>query len=86
MVELEPIELIFEAAHCIAKRLHLRVAAAGHFHDLVNKELRISSYIEELDAKFDGDAEAAEDGLILRHVFGCREVKTYHVAHMYSEG
>ena len=42
--------------------------------------------IETLDDELDGDAEAAEEGLVLYHVVGCREVHAYHMAHVFSEG
>ena len=41
---------------------------------MVNDELRVTVYVEALDAELDGDAEATEEGLILRHVVGRREV------------
>ena len=48
--------------------------AARLFHYLVDDELRVTTYIEVLDAKLDGDAEATEEGLVLRHVVGRGEV------------
>jgi hypothetical protein len=37
-------------------------------HDLVDHELRVRPHFEALDACFDGDFEAAEEGLVLSHV------------------
>jgi len=54
-------------------------------HHLIDDELRISAYVETLDAKFDGDVEATKEGLVLRHVVGCREVEPEHIAHVYPE-
>jgi hypothetical protein len=42
--------------------------AARIFHDLVNHELRVPPDIEAFDAHFDGDSEAAEEGLVLYHI------------------
>ena len=86
MVELEPVELVFEATYCIAVRLHLLVVAAGLLHHLVDDELGVSSDVEALDAELDGDAEAAEEGLVLCHVVRHWKVQTYHVLHVLSEG
>jgi hypothetical protein len=85
VVELEPVELVFEATHHVAVRLHLLVVAAGLLHHLIDDKLGVSPDVEALDAKFDGDAEAAEEGLVLRHIVGRREVQVYHVAHVLSE-
>jgi hypothetical protein len=38
------------------------------FHDLVDHELRVSPDVEALDARLNGDSEAAKEGLILCHV------------------
>jgi len=54
-------------------------------HDLIDDELRIPAYVEALYAELDGDAEAAEEGLVLRHVVRSREMQAYHVSHMFSE-
>ena len=32
-------------------------------HHLVDDELRVTAYVEALDAELDGDAEATEEGL-----------------------
>ena len=85
MVEFEAVELVFDAAHCVAVCLHLRIVAVGLFHHLVDDELGVSSHVEALDAKLDGDAEATE-GLVLRHVVRRREMQVYYVAHVLSEG
>jgi hypothetical protein len=37
-------------------------------HDLINHELRVSPDVEAFDACFDGDSEAAKEGIILCHV------------------
>jgi hypothetical protein len=42
--------------------------AARVFHDLVNHELRVPLHVEALDAYFNGDFEAAEQGLVLGHI------------------
>jgi hypothetical protein len=55
-------------------------------HDLIDDELRVPAYVEALDAKLDGDAEAAKEGLILRHVVRSGEMQAYHVPHVFSEG
>jgi hypothetical protein len=53
---------------------------------LVDDELRVTAYVEALDTKLDGDVEATEKGLVLRHVVRRREVQAYYVAHVLSEG
>src|SRR6185295_6381537 len=86
MIELKAVEFVFEAAHCIAVRLHLRVLTSRLLHDLIDDELRVPAYVEALDAEFDGDAEATEEGLVLHHVVRSREMQAYHVPHVFSEG
>ena len=55
-------------------------------HHLVDDELRVTAYVEALDAKLDGNAEATEEGLVLRHIVRRREVQAYYVSHVISEG
>ena len=86
VVKLEPVELVFEATHSIAVRLHLLVVAASLLHHLVDGELGVSPDVETFDAEFDGDAEAAEEGLVFRHVVRCWEVQAHHIPHVLSEG
>jgi hypothetical protein len=68
VVKLYAIELVLEGPHGIAVRLHLVVVTARVLHDLVDHELRVSPNVEALDARLDGDSEAAEKGFVLRHV------------------
>jgi hypothetical protein len=68
VVELYVVELVLEGPHDIAVRLHLVVVAAHVLHDLVDHELRVSPNVEALDARLDGNSEAAEEGLVLCHV------------------
>ena len=49
VVELEPEELVFQAPNLIAVGLHLRVAAVGVLHDLVDDELRVVAGVEAPD-------------------------------------
>jgi hypothetical protein len=46
VVELEPIELVLQAPNLIAVGFHLRVAAVGVLHDLINDELRATTSVE----------------------------------------
>jgi hypothetical protein len=46
VVELEPIELVFQVPNLVAVGLHLRVAAVGVLHDLVNDKLRVATSVE----------------------------------------
>jgi hypothetical protein len=46
MVELQPVELVFQAPNFIAVGLHLPVAAVGVLHDLVNDKLRVATSVE----------------------------------------
>src|SRR6185312_2049937 len=62
------------------------VVTARLLHHLVDDKLRVTAHVEALDTKFDGDAEATEEGLILRHVIGRWKVEANHVAHVHSEG
>jgi hypothetical protein len=68
VVELYAVELVLEGPHGLAVRLHLVVVIARVLHDLVDHELRVSRHVEVLDARLNGDFEAAKEGLILGHV------------------
>jgi hypothetical protein len=68
VVELYAVELVLEGPHGVAVRLYLVVVTARILHDLVDHELRVSPNVEALDSHLDGDSEAAEKGLVLRHV------------------
>jgi hypothetical protein len=46
VVELQPVELVFQAPNFIAVGLHLRVAVVGVLHDLVNDKLRVAASVE----------------------------------------
>jgi hypothetical protein len=46
VVELQPIELVFQAPNFVALGLHLSVAAMGVLHDLVNDKLRVATSVE----------------------------------------
>jgi hypothetical protein len=46
VVELQLVELVFQASNFIAVGLHLRVAAVGVLHDLVNDKLRVATSVE----------------------------------------
>jgi hypothetical protein len=49
VVELEPVELVFQASNLITLGLLLRVAAVGVLHDLVDDELRVTASVEASD-------------------------------------
>jgi hypothetical protein len=49
VVELEPVELVLQAPNLIAVGFHLRVAAVGVLHDLVDDELRVTASVEASD-------------------------------------
>ena len=49
VVELEPVELVLQAPNLIAVGFHLRVAAVGVLHDLVNDELLVTASVEASD-------------------------------------
>jgi hypothetical protein len=68
------VELVLEGPHGFAIRLHLVVVIARVLHDLVDHELRVSPHVEALDARLDGNSEAAEEGLVLCHVVRRGEV------------
>jgi hypothetical protein len=86
VVELDAVKFVLEGAHGLAVCFHFLFVAAHILHDLVNHELQISPDVEALDACFDGDSEAAEEGLILRHIVGRGEMQAYHVSHVLPEG
>jgi hypothetical protein len=86
VIELDTVEFVFKGAHGVAVGLHLVIVATRVLHDLVNHELRVSPDVEAFDACFDGDSEAAEEGLVLHHVVEHREMQAYHVPHMLPEG
>jgi hypothetical protein len=68
MIELYAVELVFKGLHGFAVRLHLVVVIARVLNDLIDHELRVSPHVEALDARLDGDSEAAEEGHELHHV------------------
>jgi hypothetical protein len=86
VIELNAIEFVLVGAHDIAVCFHLLVVAAHVLHDLVNHKLRVSPDVEALDAGFDGDSEAAEEGLVLYHIVGRWEVKVHCVFHVFPGG
>jgi hypothetical protein len=49
VVELKPVELVLEAPNLIAVGFHLRVAAVGVLHNLVDDELRVAASVEVSD-------------------------------------
>jgi hypothetical protein len=68
VVEFYAVELVLEGSHSLAVRLHFVVVTARILHDLVDHELRVSPYVEALDACLNGDFEAAKEGLVFGHV------------------
>jgi hypothetical protein len=46
MVELQPVELVFQAPNFVVVGLHLSVATVGFLHDLVNDKLRVTTSVE----------------------------------------
>jgi hypothetical protein len=49
VVELEPVELVFQAPNLIAVGFHLQVTTVGVLHDLVDDELRVTTSVEASD-------------------------------------
>jgi hypothetical protein len=86
VIELYAIEFILKGAHGVAVCHHLVIVAARILHDLVDHELRVSPHVEALDARLDGDSEAAEEGLVLCHVVRRGEVQSHYVPHVLPEG
>jgi hypothetical protein len=74
VIKLYAAELVFEGPYGIAVCLHLVVVTSRVLHDLVDHGLRVPPDVEALDARLDGDFEAAEKGLVLRHVVQCGEM------------
>jgi hypothetical protein len=68
VVELDAVELVLEGLYDVAVGLHFVVMTTHILHDLINHELRVPPDVKAFDACLDGDYEAAEKGLILRHV------------------
>jgi hypothetical protein len=68
VVKLYAVELVLEGSYGLAVCLHLVVVTARILHDLVDHELQVPPHVEALDACFDGDFEAAKEGLVLNHV------------------
>jgi hypothetical protein len=60
VVEFYAVELVFEGPHGFAVHLHLVVVTARVLHDLVDHKLRVSPHVEALDARLNGDFEAAK--------------------------
>jgi hypothetical protein len=46
VVELQPIELVFQAPDFVAVGFHPPVTAVGVLHDLVDEKLRVASSVE----------------------------------------
>jgi hypothetical protein len=86
VIELNAVKFILKGAHDVAVCFHLLVVTAHVLHDLVGHELRVSPDIEALDADFNGDSEAAEEGLVLHHIVGREEVQAHCVSHVLPEG
>jgi hypothetical protein len=49
VVELETVELVLQALNLIAVGFHLRVAAMGVLHDLVDDKLQVAASVEASD-------------------------------------
>jgi hypothetical protein len=49
VVELQPVELVFQAPDFVAVGFHPPVATVGVLHDLVDDKLRVATSIEALD-------------------------------------
>jgi hypothetical protein len=49
VVELQPVELVFQAPNFVAIGLHLPIAAVGVLHDLVDDKLRVAMSVEVPD-------------------------------------
>jgi hypothetical protein len=49
VVKLESVELVLQAPNLITVGFHLRVAAVGVLHDLVDDKLRVATSVEALD-------------------------------------
>jgi hypothetical protein len=47
MVELQPVELVFQAPNFVAVGLHLPIVAVGVLHDLVNDKLRVATSVDD---------------------------------------
>ena len=75
VIELEAVELVFQLAHLVAVRFHLRVMAARGLHHLFDDELRVTSNVEAPDPELDDDAESIDEGFILGDVVGGGEVE-----------
>jgi hypothetical protein len=74
VIEIDAVEFVLEGTHSVAVCFHLLIVATRILHDLVNHELRVPPDIEAFDACLDGDSEAAEEGLVLCHVVGRKEM------------
>jgi hypothetical protein len=86
VVEIEPVELVLQAPNLVAVGFHLRVAAVGVLHDLVDDKLRVATSVEAPNPQLDGDAQPVNQSLILGHVVGRREMEAQHVAEVLPEG
>jgi hypothetical protein len=86
VVELELVELVFQAPNLIVVGFHLRVAAMGVLHDLVDNKLRVATSVEAPNPYLDGDAQPVNQSLVLGHVVGRREMEAQHVAKVLPEG
>jgi len=79
MVELEPVELVFELADCVAVRCHLGVMAAPLLHDLIDDQLGVTLDVKSSDAQLDGDTEPIDESLVFSDIVGCRKMEADHI-------
>jgi hypothetical protein len=86
MIELNAVELVLEGAHGVAIRFHLLVMTARILHDLIDYEVRVSPNVEAPYAGLNDDSEAAEEGLVLRHIVGRGEVQAHCIPHVFPQG
>jgi hypothetical protein len=49
VVDLEPVELVLQVPNLVVVGFHLRVAAVGVLHDLVDDKLRVTASVEASD-------------------------------------
>jgi hypothetical protein len=79
-------EFVLKVPYLVAVGFHLRVTAVRVLHDLIDHVLGITTNIEVLDPKFDGDAQPVNESLILSYIVGGSEMESDRVVHVNSKG
>jgi hypothetical protein len=68
VMKFKVIEFLLELSYLLAVCHHVGVTAIRLPHDLVDKELRVTTDVKPLDLELDGDAQVVDEGFIFCHI------------------